>query len=309
MRYIFRVCLMFVCIISLVSTSVAQDKLAAVMEVLEAGVEVQRVNTSNRIAVTVEAIVGVGDIIYTNETGRARVTYFADGVDTEILQNTAYRIGDFSESDAGFRISAEVLIGQTLQRIGRTLDAGADYSIETPGMTLAARGTEFAVRVEESGRSAMLVTESRVDAESEGVSAAVADGFGIRSAVGQELSDVVRATNFDQLDAALDGCTVSVSTPDDVQLNVRLGPNLDQPRIGTVDATTLSRFFGVSEEGGWYRISFGGWFGWILSNSVTIQGTCAGLREFPNTHVEDTSQYTASELGSRPDPAVVTPGS
>lgn len=273
-------------------TAFAQSELAAVLEVLSPGVEVQRVNTVNRIAVNVEAIVGVGDVIYTDGTGSARVTYFADGVDTEILPNTEYRIGTFEGSDEDFNISAEVIVGQTLQRISRTLDTNSDYTVETPGMTLAARGTAFAIRVEGDGRSAMLVTESTVDATAAGASAPVPTGFGVRSAVDEQLSDVVRATTFDQLDAALDGCTVSVTTPDDVRLNVRIGPAVNRARVGTVDATDLNRFFGISVSGAWYRIEFGGWFGWILSSNTTVEGNCAGLREFPDGHVEDVSLYT-----------------
>lgn len=268
----------------------AQNELAATLEVLNAGVEVQRVNTLNWIPVSVEAIVGVGDRIRTDATGRARITFFADGVDTELLPDTVYRIQQFSGDDTQFTIQAEVLLGQTIQRLTRLLDAGSSYDITTPTMTLAARGTAFAIRVEEGGRAAMIVTEGTVNAAKDAATADVPPEFGIRADA--ELSDVVRATTFAELDAAIDGCTASVSTADDVSINVRVGASTAFPRVGTIDAREIDRFMGVTEAGAWYRINFRGGFGWILSSSAEIVGQCAGLRVFPdNFGPEDVSLY------------------
>src|SRR5688572_17836454 len=133
------------CLLSLliaVFPTFAQSDLAATMEVLSPGVEVMRAGTANWIAVRVEAIVGVGDHIRTDATGEARITYFADGVDTTILPNTEYAINTFSGDAETFNIEAEVVAGQTTQRLTRLLDAGSSYNIETPAMSLVARGTE-----------------------------------------------------------------------------------------------------------------------------------------------------------------------
>lgn len=268
----------------------AQNELAATLEVLVAGVEVQRVNTVNWIAVNVEAIVGVGDLIRTDATGHARVTFFADGVDTELLPNTTYGIQQFAGDDTQFTIQAEVLVGQTIQRLERLLNAGSSYDITTPTMTLAARGTEFAIRVEEEGRAAMLVTEGIVNAANEGDAASVPPGFGIRAE--ENLSDVVAATTFDELDAALDGCTAALSTDDDVSLNVRVGAGTEFPRVGTIDASEITLFMGASASGDWYRIGYRGGFGWILSSTAEIIGQCAGLRIFPDNYgPEDPTLY------------------
>ncbi len=290
-----HVLLLALCLLLIPSLSMAQSggELAATLEVLAPGVEVQRVNTVNWIAVNVEAIVGVGDTIRTDDTGRARITFFADGVETELLPNTEYRIEQFRGSEESFNISVEVVIGQTVQRLSRLLDANSSYDVSTPGMALAARGTAFAIRVEPTGRSAMLVSEGTVNAANESGEADVPPEYGIRAEVGQPLSDVVRASTFDELDAALDGCTVSISTQDDVRLNVRIGPGLDFPRVGTIDPAEITTFIGVVESGGWYRIEFNGGFGWVLSSTADIDSGCAGLRQFPDDYgPEDVSLYT-----------------
>lgn len=282
-RSFFRLWIAVFLSLSIFSAS-AQNELAATLEVLTSGVDVLRVNTANWIRVEIEAIVGVGDQIRTDTTGRARITFFADGVDTELLPNTQYRIGRFEGSEDSFTIEAEVIIGQTTQRLNRLLDANSKYEIDTPGMSMGARGTAFAIRVEADGRSAMLVSDGNVAAANDSSSADVPPGFGIRALVDQSLSEVVHATTFAELDAALDGCSASLTAPDDVSLNVRLGPARDFDKVGTIEPAQITVLFGTVESGGWYRIAFRGGFGWILSSTADISEDCAGLRIFPSDH-------------------------
>jgi uncharacterized protein YraI len=294
--------------LSITSVAAAQTELAATLEVLSGGVEMKRVNTTNWIAIRVEAVVGVGDMLRTDSTGRARITYFADGTETEILPGTEYRINRFEGNATRFNLDAEVLVGQTIQRLSRLLDANSSYNITTPAMNLVARGTEFAIRVEDSGRSAMLVRDGEVEADAEVNSASVPPGFGVRAAVGEPVSDVVRATTFDELDAALDGCSAVVTTLDDVSLNVRSGASTGAERIGFIDASAITTLFGVTTGGGWYRIAFEDGFGWVLSSNAEIAPGCAGLRVFPDNYREGTSMMPTPAPTSAPS-ATPTPGS
>lgn len=264
----------------------AQSELAATLEVLEASVTVQRVNTSNPIEVQVEAIVGVGDTIVTGETGRARITFFADGTSTELEPNTTYRIDEFTATEESFTLQVSVLAGRTIQQLGRILDASSSYEVETPAMTMAARGTIFAIRVEDNGRSAMLVQEGTVASTNEESSADVPAEFGIRAESETGLSDVVRASTFEQLDAALDGCVISIATDDDVSLNVRSAPSLDAPILGYVPASEITLAYGTTESGDWYRFAYEDSFAWILSSTAVIQSGCAGLRLFADDFSE-----------------------
>lgn len=291
MKQVIALCIALVLTLMTGLTASGQNELAATLEVLSAGVTVQRVNTANPIPTTVEAIVGVGDVIRTDATGRARITFFADGTDTELLPNTEYRITEFNGDETQFDLTVEVILGQTLQRLQRILDSNSNYKILTPGMELAARGTVFAVRVEDSGRAAMLVTEGLVQASKEAASADVAAEFGIRAAVDGALSDVVRAKTFDELDAGIDGCTVGIETVDDTRLNVRVGPSVEAPRAGTIAASEVTLVYGVVDTSDWYRISFRGGFGWILASQLKIVGACAGLRVFESGQMEDPTLY------------------
>jgi len=288
-----------------VSHAQEATELAATLEVLESGVEVLRVNTANWLPIRLEAIVGVGDMIRTDGTGRARITFFEDGTDTELLPNTTYQINRFEAIANGFTLEAEVVFGQTLQRLGRLLDANSNYTIRTPGMTLVARGTVFRIRVEASERSAMLVDEGLVDAGNESENADVGVGFGIRAEADSPLSDVVRATTFEQLDSALDGCPATITTADDVTINIRIAPNRDADIIGGINAENITILYGRTESTNWYRIMLDDGFGWILSSSAQI-GTCAGLRVFADDFTGEgvTVDVTPSDT---PPPAESTP--
>jgi uncharacterized protein YraI len=272
----------------------AQDELAATLEVLSPGVEVLRVNTSNWLPVEIESIVGTGDTIRTDDSGQARVTYFADGTDVTLEANTSIQINTFSGDEDSFDVNFSVLAGETVQSIGRALGTESSYLVVTPAMTLGARGTVFAIRVENTGRAGLLVREGDVNASDEAASAQVPSGFGVRAEQGGELSEVVRASTFDELNAALDGCAISVTTSDDVSLNVRVRPSVDAPRVGTLAAADITNAIGVIESGGWYRIEFRGGFAWVLASEAAVGAGCAGLRLFPDdTPEEDASLYTS----------------
>lgn len=271
-------------------------KLAATIEVLDAGVEMLRVDTSNWIALSGGSVVGVGDTIRTNETGRARITFFANGTDVELSPVTTYRINDFEGSETDYLLRVEVIVGETLQRINRIANATPDYSIDTPSMTLAARGTVFVVRVLPVGRSAMLVREGGVSA---GKSAAddprlVEPGFGVRADPDEPVSEAVPATTFDQLDSALDGCAVTVNFADDVSVNVRQGPGRDFEQVGVLAPSAITRLFGQTATNNWYRLEFEDGYAWVQLPAIALEAGCAGLRPFPDETVAE---------GSAPDGA------
>ena len=115
---------------------------------------------------------------------------------------------------------------------------------------------------------------------------------GVRSEVGQELSDVVLADTFDKLDSGLDGCDTTFTTPDDVSLNVRLGPSTNMPLLGHVFASDVLHVWGTSASGGWYRIEFDEGFAWILSSTASVDTACSGLRVFDDGFNEDPAQYS-----------------
>lgn len=273
----------------------ASGELVASLESLNGTVSVKRFDTGDYTQVNGETLVGVGDTVRTATNSRARITFFANGVETDVLPESEFRIDAFTGDEKSFEIAVTVLVGQTAQRVTRLLDANSRYTINSTGLILAVRGTEFAVRVEPNGRAATIVQTGLVKAENPGA-AGVADvpaGFGIRAEAAKGISDVVRATTFAQLDAALDGCNAVIKTEGDVVLNVRTGPDLSFTKIGTLDNFTRQLVLGVTETTKWYRVPYAGWFAWVFAPALELDKACAGLRRYPDDQpTEDISRYT-----------------
>lgn len=296
MKKLFRLLTILIVLCGLhVIPAAAESELVASLETLSGQVTLRRANTADDVRIRRESVVGVGDVVRTGADSTARITFFANGTDTEVLPNTEFRIDEFTGDNDRFNLTVTVLVGQTRQRINKLLDNGSSYTINSQGLAMAVRGTVFKVRVEPGGRAATIVEEGAVQttAKVSGDSAPVPVGFGVRSEP-TGLSDVVKATTFEGLDAALDGCLSVISTLGDVRLNVRTGPGLDFPRIGALNNNTTQRLFGRTASG-WYRVKFSGGYGWIFVPAVKVAASCAGIREYPDdTPAEDTSSYTGS---------------
>ncbi|MEZ4668268.1 MAG: SH3 domain-containing protein [Anaerolineae bacterium] len=284
--------LLFALCLLLPLTVVAQTpegQYAAALTVSQPGVEVLHVNTTNWIGVKVESVVGVGDSIRTAGAGRAQINYVADSNVTTLLPDTIYRITRFDVTAESYAIEADLQVGFTEHRLPAVADSDATYVLTTPGMTLSSVGTQFTARVEDNGRSAVLSREGSLTATSGDQSVEVPAGFGVRASAGGTLSDVVAARTYAELDAALDGCTVTLTTPDDVSLNVRSGPNISFDLIGYSSASDISTLMGRNESGNWYRIKFGDGFGWVLSSTAAVDKGCAGLRQFADDYGPETA--------------------
>lgn len=139
----------------------------------------------------------------------------------------------------------------------------------------------------------MLTFDGLVEAVGGREAAQVPPGFGLR-AVEAKLSDVVPATTFAELDAALDGCPGSFSTDADVRLNVRVGPGTSFNKVGTIAPEDIANLIGIDPSGKWYRIPFRDGYGWVLAEAmrVTIEDSCVALAPYPATHSEDIARYS-----------------
>ena len=293
------VAIIFILSVALVAgLSQAQPvELAAKLEVRASGVDVIRVNTEERIPVNVETVIGVGDTIYTGETGIARVSFFND-IAVEIEPNTTYRIVEFNSEGEDFTLVTAIDLGNITNIIDRELNENSIYVVNTPGMELSARGTVYAVRVEPNRRSSTVVEDGEVEASNNTEVASVPAGFGVRASANTDdengISDVVPVFSFAQLDSNLDGCDIAISAPGDVSLNVRLGPSLDYQQVGFIAPSAISLALGELSDNGWYRVEYAGSYGWVLANAATVDPECAGLRQYDMEYQEDPATYDPS---------------
>lgn len=283
----------------------AQAELAAVLEVIDAGVEVQRAGTTSWLPVSRESIVGIGDLIRTDATGVARITFFETGAEIELTPDSEIRITEYSGDDTnGYTTSLEVLAGITQQQVQRFTDVSSSFEIVTPGLEMTVRGTDFLVRVEADGRSALITQEGEVAAATQNEQVPITSGFGVRAEMAGSLSPVVPATTFEELDAGIDGFAATFDSSGDVRMNVRLRPSLDAERVGSLPPSAVDAVFGVDPSGEWYRVAFRNSFGWVYANTFTISiPDDVELPVYPSDFSEDITRY--DYLGDISSDAVV----
>lgn len=269
------------------------QQLAAQLLVADATVEVKRANTNIWVAVGAETIISAGDQIRTDDVGYASIDFLFVDLTMEIEPATTVRIIRFAEINGQTEVVVQVDQGFTSQ-IYQAEAATHNYQMRLPGMILAMDNSTSQVRVENDKRSAVLVGDGLVHAIAIGEEVRVEKGFGVRSPVDERLSEVVEALDFGQLDARLDGCSGTATPDGDFSFNVRMGPSTTAPRIGTISANNISRYFGQTADAMWYRIPFGGHYGWFSAElaEIEVDPECGEMHSFADDYVEDINEFT-----------------
>jgi Bacterial SH3 domain len=261
------------------------DNSVARVQVVAPGVEIQRVGTSRWVPIKAESLVGVGDAIRTVEQGQATLS-FAEGVLTLALDEQSEAAIDVLTGDAiTFAVQVDFRAGFGRFATLRSLEADGQFVIVMPGFKVTVAEGQGDLRIESTGRSAVLTSASgQLTAQAGAASVPVPARHGVRAEAGGVLSDVVAAPTFPRLDAALDGCPSTLNLEGDVRLNVRLGPSREFRVVGGLANDTPLQAMGVTASGGWYRVQFKGGFGWIEVRRLPLTAACAGLRIFPDAH-------------------------
>jgi hypothetical protein len=109
--------------------------------------------------------VSQGVSVRTDARGVAYLTFF-EGMLTEILPDSQIVVNRLSVEDAAqgesFEVSMVVLVGETLNRLDRVVDASSRYEVQTPGAVMTVRGTAFRVSVSRVGNTTVRVSEGTV---------------------------------------------------------------------------------------------------------------------------------------------------
>ena len=298
MKRTIRLAVMAVCLLPLTAAFAQVTEYAATLQVMSAVVELRRANTGDWLTVRGEGILGSGDAVRTRLQGRARIVLFADGTEIDLKPGTTFVIDSLQADDTDFILEGTLVTGQTLHRIRRVLDTASSYNIQTDTGSLAARGTEFAVRQRENDQLAFLSFESVIDVTYADGTVAVEAGFGGRVEPDGDLSEIVRAATFAELDAQLDGCTGALIPDDNRRLPVYTGPTTASDGVGAAIPADVTQLLGRDAARAWYRVPFAGGSGWIETarlRRVEVDAACAGLRVYPSEQREDVSAYTATD--------------
>lgn len=138
-----------------------------------------------------EAVIEVseGDRVTTAEASEAVLTYF-EGVEVWLAPSTSLDVTTLEVSDASVQVGMNMIAGQTISTIGRTLDAEDSFAIDTQAASISVRGTVFVVFVREGGVTQVASMEGEVAVAAQGQEVTVPAGYGVRVEPGSPPGEV-----------------------------------------------------------------------------------------------------------------------
>jgi PKD repeat protein len=133
----------------LVTAGIAKAKQFATLKVFQQGVAVKSLGGSAFQSARDGQTVRQGDVIKTDASGRANITYF-DGSQTRLDRNTTFRVEELSTIQNQARskvIQTGLDKGKTFNRVVKLTGSESRFETETPTATASVRGTQFVLIV------------------------------------------------------------------------------------------------------------------------------------------------------------------
>jgi hypothetical protein len=221
------------------------------------------------------SILDPGETLRTDEEGVALVTWFYDGTESALGQDSSLTLNAFSgDADEAFVIDATLNYGHLVTGIGNVVTevaAGGEMTVETPAFTVRPLGGEFELWVTQEGATTLIVTFGRVEV-------LVGDAAPFPVEESQYLvgaPGVAEVLSTDGVTPNLGGlCTATTPT----NLNVRLAPNQDSRRLGGVPEGQVFWVRSSTEGDLWLQVFFqtepedeeGRNYGWIYGPAVEL---------------------------------------
>lgn len=263
--------------------AMAQQPLAAVVEITYAGVELKRANTDEWLPLPVgaQAPYGIGDSLRTDPKGRALLT-FGDAAQTLVLPLSEYQLQAFEEAAGKITLEVKLVNGRSIQQVS---DASRfeSYQVDMQHMTLQAPTALFATQVFTDVSSDVIVAQGGISAVKGDEQIELNAGSGIRA--GETFGEVVRITppeGFPYLAVRSDTCRglVQSTLPGEDSVSVRIGPGEGYLNLGNVPNGRVVPILGAADEGGRFLTPYLSTYGWLIPSGVTLQA-CDDLPLFP----------------------------
>ncbi len=288
---------------------------AATLEVYTEGVEVKRAETEQWIAVTGRAVVAAGDSIRTDATGQAMIIWFDDGTLVELRPNTEIVINAFNGDPDGdqFVIETQVILGQVFNNVAHLVNQDSRYTVVTPTMQAAVRGTTFGIDVQADSQSTIAVgagivavsqgeNEHQVEAgfwlrASVPVQTAVApsapptgsesadsppdDGGEVESLVVVDLSEPLPFSEAgddpilgDLIAGVAQICAGIIDSPSSSPVRVYNFPAESAGLIGTAALDQPVEILAQLADGSWVQVVWNGEIGWLPNQNARLVEAC-----------------------------------
>jgi hypothetical protein len=240
-----------------------------------------------------ESVMQPGETLRTDEAGVALITWFYDGTETLLGQNTSLTLNNFSgEAQGEFAVELSLDSGHVVSGLGVVAanSTQGTWTLKTPAFTVKLLRGQFDVTVADDGTTTLIVTEGRVE-----VLAGDAEAFAVDAnqflvgapGTAQNVSEDGVAPS-----ASLSGlCTATAPT----NLNVRLSPNQDSRKLGGVQTGQVFWVRASTEGNLWLQVYFqtpaddeeAHNYGWVYGPAVDLNPDTCGtiLRAALDAHL------------------------
>lgn len=278
MKYILYLGLVVLLLVPVQTT--AQDPYAAVLTVTHPGVELRRSGTQNWLPLAAESVapLGSGDMLRTDNTGRAMITFW-DDAQTILLGNSTFQLDSL---ELGTGAAGELTAQLEGTAVHRLPDTAFSYHLDIGEAALTQAAGLFATWARPDGFYAVTVAEGNVELSAAGSAYNVSRNQGIYT--GQEIFTFDPPWNVARMQGQIEGCPGIIDTTDDVMLRTRMGPGLGFTIIGGFDEQQPVQIMAINQSEGWYRIQYLNDFGWVQRLAV-VTG-CTDLPVLPDNTIE-----------------------
>ncbi len=253
----------------------AQQPVAAVVQITYAGVQLQRANTQNWLPLPVDAQApfGIGDILRTDKTGRALIT-FADASQTLLLPGTEYQLEGFDQTDKQLvNITLRLLKGRSVQLITDTTKI-VSYRLDLQHMTIKQPTQLFATQVQPDSESDVIVAQGSLMVSKANAIVDLQAGSGLRAidTLGEVIS-IAPPQGFSFLSVTSKTCRgiANATIPGEESVAVRIGPGEDYLNLGNIPNGSQVAIVGKAETGKRYLTPFLSSFGWVIANGINVE--------------------------------------
>jgi hypothetical protein len=244
--------------------------------------------------ITQPTVFDPGEVMRTDETGVALITWFYDGTETVVNSSTRLTLNAFSGGVADdFVLDLELHEGHNKGGIGNVASEGdtGSWTITTPAFMFKVVRGQFEVSADADGNTQLIVTEGRVEVMSgpddDTPLVVDANSYIIAGANSDPGEGDIRTLSEDGMTVALDGVCKGIIAPEGGGgVNIRLAPTENSRRLG--DAPEGQELWVRSSTEGnlWVQVYYqtdvtdeeGHNYGWVFGPAVTLnEESCATL--------------------------------
>lgn len=253
------------------------------------GVELQLDGATNPLPLPQGAVapIRVGDVVRTDDTGRATIDLLGSG-EILLLPNSTFSFTVLMQDENDTPTVAMTLDGTLIQR---TRSQAVNYMLQTAQLHITQPAIAFAVWSRTDSPDVVAVVGGRLTLQADDETFTLSRNQGFwADETAPTVADITPPLNAARIDAQLNGCIGTVQTTGGVELRVRNGTTTEFTAMGAVPDGEQIALLGVTESGTRYRVQYLSDYGWV--EAVAIQNDCTDLPIFPDITGEQSLTVT-----------------